>query len=75
MRSKKSISWAAKSSCCAIPNSCIVDEEGINSKKCEYVMKLKNVKRGRIKEYAEKYDEAVCYEGKSVWDVIRDQGY
>ncbi|MEN6466637.1 MAG: NADP-specific glutamate dehydrogenase [Syntrophaceae bacterium] len=52
--------------------SCIVDEEGIGPKKCEYVMKLKNVKRGRIKEYAQKYDEAVCYEGKSVWDVIRD---
>lgn len=53
-------------------DSCIVDEEGVNAKKCEYVMKLKNVKRGRIKEYAQKYSEAVCYEGKSVWDVIRD---
>ena len=52
----------------------IVDEAGINPKKCEYVMKLKNVKRGRIKEYADKYTEAVCYDGKSVWDVIRDQG-
>ncbi len=53
-------------------DSCIVDEEGVSAKKCEYVMKLKNVKRGRIKEYAQKYSEAVCYEGKSVWDVIRD---
>ena len=52
----------------------IIDEAGISPKKCEYVIKLKNVKRGRIKEYADKYTEAVCYEGKSVWDVIRDQG-
>jgi glutamate dehydrogenase (NADP+) len=36
-------------------------------------MELKNVKRGRIKEYADKYNTA-CFEGASVWDVIRDQG-
>jgi glutamate dehydrogenase (NADP+) len=51
----------------------IVDEKGIDAKKCNYVMELKNVKRGRIKEYADKYKTA-CYEGASVWDVIRDQG-
>jgi glutamate dehydrogenase (NADP+) len=37
----------------------IYDEEGIDRKKLEYVMDLKNVKRGRIKEYAEKYKNAV----------------
>jgi len=37
----------------------IHDEEGIDRKKLEYVMELKNVKRGRIKEYAEKYPKAV----------------
>jgi glutamate dehydrogenase (NADP+) len=37
----------------------IYDEEGIDRKKLEYVMELKNVKRGRIKEYAEKYPKAV----------------
>ncbi len=51
----------------------IVDEAGIDQKKCDYVMELKNVKRGRIKEYANKY-KAVCVEGLSVWDVIREQG-
>ena len=51
----------------------IVDEKGIDAKKCSYVMELKNVKRGRIKEYADKYN-TVCVEGASVWDVIRDQG-
>lgn len=53
-------------------DSCIIDESGVSPKKCEYVIKLKNVKRGRIREYAQKYEEAVCYEGQSVWDVIRD---
>jgi len=51
----------------------VVDEQGIDDKKCRYVMELKNVKRGRLKEYADKYN-AACFEGASVWDVIRDQG-
>jgi glutamate dehydrogenase (NADP+) len=37
----------------------IYDESGITSKKLTYIMKLKNIKRGRIKEYVEKYPEAV----------------
>ena len=37
----------------------ILDEEGIDRDKLAYVMELKNVKRGRIKEYAEKYSNAV----------------
>jgi glutamate dehydrogenase (NADP+) len=37
----------------------IYDEEGIDSKKLEFIMDLKNMKRGRIKAYAEKYKNAV----------------
>ncbi len=37
----------------------IYDEEGIDAKKLAFVMELKNVRRGRIKEYAEKYPNAV----------------
>jgi len=37
----------------------IYDEEGITDEKLAYVMNLKNVRRGRIKEYAEKYPSAV----------------
>ncbi len=37
----------------------IYDEEGIDGDKLQWVMYLKNVKRGRIKEYAEKYPTAV----------------
>ncbi len=37
----------------------IYDEEGIDRKKLAYVKELKNIRRGRIKEYAEKFKGAV----------------
>jgi len=37
----------------------IYDEEGISDAKLAFVMDLKNVRRGRIKEYADKYPSAV----------------
>jgi len=37
----------------------IHDESGIDRKKLEYVKILKNVRRGRIEEYADKYSSAV----------------
>ncbi len=37
----------------------IFDESGIDEKKLDFVRRLKNVRRGRIKEYAETYPEAV----------------
>jgi glutamate dehydrogenase (NADP+) len=37
----------------------IYDESGLTREKLDYVMMLKNVRRGRIKEYTEKYSEAV----------------
>lgn len=37
----------------------IYDEAGIDREKLEFVMDLKNVRRGRIKEYADKYTSAV----------------
>ncbi len=37
----------------------VYDEEGIDQKKLEFIMDLKNLKRGRIKTYAEKYKNAV----------------
>ncbi|MCD6455001.1 MAG: NADP-specific glutamate dehydrogenase [Candidatus Aminicenantes bacterium] len=51
----------------------VLDEEGIKGEKWNFLMWLKNEKRGRMKEYAEKYN-LPYYEGKSVWDVIRDEG-
>ncbi len=37
----------------------IFDEKGLDREKLEFVMKLKNVKRGRIKEYVDQYKDAV----------------
>ncbi|MBT4483169.1 MAG: NADP-specific glutamate dehydrogenase, partial [Candidatus Latescibacteria bacterium] len=37
----------------------IYDKKGIDREKFDYVMELKNVRRGRIKEYTEKFTEAV----------------
>ncbi|HDL60439.1 MAG TPA: NADP-specific glutamate dehydrogenase [candidate division WOR-3 bacterium] len=54
-------------------NGTVVDMDGIKGEKWDFVMELKNVRRGRIREYAEKYN-VPYYEGKSVWDVIRDEG-
>jgi len=39
-------------------NGFIVDEEGINEEKLAFVMDLKNVQRGRIREYVKKYPKA-----------------
>lgn len=44
----------------------IYDPEGITREKLEYVMDLKTVQRGRIKEYADKYN-CKYVEGGRVW--------
>ncbi len=49
----------------------IYDPAGIDKEKLAYVMELKNVKRGRIKEYAEKYGVEYL-EGKRPWEVKCD---
>jgi glutamate dehydrogenase (NADP+) len=47
----------------------IYDSEGINKEKLSWIMNLKNVKRGRIAEYIEKFTSASFYEGKKPWEV------
>jgi len=49
----------------------IHDPEGICESKLAFVMELKNVKRGRIKEYAAKYN-CKYFEGKRPWNVPCD---
>ncbi|HOW83405.1 MAG TPA: NADP-specific glutamate dehydrogenase [Spirochaetota bacterium] len=53
-------------------NGTIVDEKGIDASKLKYIIDLKEIRRGRIKEYAEKYG-AKYFDGLSVWDVIRKE--
>ncbi len=52
-------------------NGYIYDPAGIDAEKLAYVMLLKNVKRGRISEYAEKYG-CQYVEGKTPWGVKCD---
>jgi glutamate dehydrogenase (NADP+) len=40
-------------------NGYIYDEEGIDKEKLNFIMEVKNVRRGRIKEYVDKYKNAV----------------
>lgn len=49
----------------------IYDPAGIDEEKLAFVMELKNVKRGRISEYAEKYG-CEYYEGKRPWGIKCD---
>ena len=46
----------------------IYDEEGIDTGKLAFVKRLKNVKRGRIHEYIDKYSEAVYTEADTSLD-------
>ena len=48
------------------------DPEGIDAAKLEYVMELKNVFRGRIKEYADRYPQATYHPGERPWSVPCD---
>ena len=51
-------------------NGTIIDEAGIDQEKWEFVMDLKNNRRGRIKEYAEKFG-VPYYEGKTPWQLAK----
>ncbi len=71
---EKSLEYGGKVITMSDSNGAVVDMDGIDRGKLDYVMDLKNVRRGRIREYVQKYPHAKYYEGKSVWDVIRDEG-
>lgn len=53
----------------------IYDPEGINMEKLAWVMELKNVKRGRIKEYTEKFKGSQYFEGKRPWGIKCDMAF
>jgi len=46
----------------------VYDEEGLNQDKLAFVKRLKNIRRGRIKEYVDKYSQAVYTEADSTLD-------
>ena len=50
----------------------IHDPEGLDEEKMAYVFELKNIRRGRIREYAEKYPQAQYFPGERPWGVPCD---
>jgi len=50
----------------------IYDADGINAEKLAHIMEIKNVKRGRISEYIDKYGSATYHEGERPWSVNCD---
>ncbi|MCU0357269.1 MAG: NADP-specific glutamate dehydrogenase [Cyclobacteriaceae bacterium] len=56
----------------------IVDEEGIDKQKLEYLKDLKNNRRGRIQEYVQKYPKAVYHTSEAsadfnpLWNIKAD---
>lgn len=49
----------------------IYDPDGIDNEKLEFILELKNVRRGRIAEYAKKYG-VPYYEGEKPWKIPCD---
>ena len=50
----------------------IYDPEGLNEEKMAFVFELKNVRRGRIKEYVTKYPQAQYFPAQRPWHIPCD---
>ena len=53
----------------------IYDPDGIDQEKLAWLKELKEVRRGRIQEYADKFPEAEFHEGKRPWSVKVDLAF
>lgn len=53
---EKLLELGAKPLTCSDSDGYIYDPDGIDEEKLAYIMELKNIERGRIREYAEKYN-------------------
>ncbi len=68
---EKCIELGAKVVTLSDSNGTIYDKDGIDSEKLAFVMELKNEKRGRIKEYADKYTSSVYHDGQRPWKLAK----
>ena len=64
---EKAIELGAKILTMSDSSGYIYDKDGIDSAKLNFIMELKNEKRGRIKEYLDEYPDAQYSEGKTPW--------
>lgn len=69
---KKATELGAKVVTMSDSNGFIYDPEGIDEAKWNYIFNLKNVKRGRIKEYVSQYPNAKYFEGQRPWSIKCD---
>jgi glutamate dehydrogenase (NADP+) len=65
---EKLIEMGAKPVTLSDSSGLIYDEEGIDGAKLEFVKRLKNLRRGRIREYVDKYSQAHYLEADSTLD-------
>lgn len=68
---QKAIQLGAKVVTLSDSNGSIYDPDGIDEEKLNFVFELKNVRRGRIREYAEKY-KVEYWENERPWKVKCD---
>ncbi|MFP4068038.1 MAG: NADP-specific glutamate dehydrogenase [Spirochaetaceae bacterium] len=71
---RKLIEVGAKPVTMSDSNGYIYDPDGIDLEKLEYVMELKNIRRGRIREYAEEY-KVEYFEDERPWGVPCDAAF
>ncbi|MFI3281209.1 MAG: NADP-specific glutamate dehydrogenase [Rikenellaceae bacterium] len=69
---EKCIALGAKVVTLSDSSGYIYDPDGITTEKLEYVMDLKNVIRGRIKEYVEQYPNAKYFASERPWGIKCD---
>ena len=69
---EKLLQLGAKPVTCSDSDGYIYDPDGIDEEKLAYIMELKNVERGRIKEYAEKYGVKYVGNGAKPWGEKAD---
>ena len=68
---KKALQLGGKVLSMSDSNGTIIDKDGIDAEKLAYVMELKNVRRGRIAEYAKVFKSATYYEGQRPWKLAK----
>ena len=69
---EKAISLGAKVLTMSDSSGFIYDNNGIDEKKLEYIMNLKNLKRGRISEYVKKYPKSTFNKEQKPWSTPCD---
>lgn len=69
---KKALSLGAKVLTMSDSNGSIYDPQGIDEEKLEFIFELKNMRRGRIREYVKQYPEAQYLENQRPWSVPCD---